>query len=135
MTDNTNNLDIAQRIAEALSRTTVARPMGGTMKAGSEVIGSVPEHLRHLNNLVDEMGVETVALESAFHKKRKQFDIVRAVLFNSLKTHVTEPENASGITILDNWDVAANFSSEDEDAGGLAGFVDIFDMIMPGRRR
>jgi len=135
MTDNTKELDIAQRIAEALSRTTEARSTGGgSMKDGSEIIGSVPVHLRHLHNLLDELGYEAQAAERAFRDKKKRFDAVHAVFFDSLKTQVPEPENASGVTILENWDVAANFRSDDDD-GEMGGLGELLAMAAMGGRR
>jgi len=136
MTDNNpKELDIAQRIAEVLSRTSEPRPTGGgSMKDGSKVIGSVPVHLRHLHNLLEELGDEAQAAKLAYHAKKERFDAVRTVFFDALKTQVPEPEKASGVSILENWDVVANFRSDDED-GEMGGLGHLLAMAAMGGRR
>lgn len=135
MTDNTKELDIAQRIVEVLSRTSEPRPTGGgSMKEGSEVIGSVPVHLRHLHNLLDELGDEVVDAALEFRSKKGRLMAVRNIFFDALKTHVPEPENASSVQILENWDVTANFRSDDND-GEMGGLGELLAMAAMGGRR
>tara|TARA_B100000745_G_C20008678_1_gene342639 strand:- start:182 stop:511 length:330 start_codon:yes stop_codon:yes gene_type:complete len=109
MTDNTKELDIAQRIAEHLARTSEPKASAsGSKKKGGEVIGSVPVHLRHLHNLLDELGDEVVAAEREFLTKKERMMMVRSIFFDALMTQVPESKNCSGVTVLENWDVVAN---------------------------
>jgi hypothetical protein len=125
MTDNTKKLDIIQRIVEALSSKSKPRATGGgSMEDNDEIIGSVPLHLRHLHNLLDELGDEVTEARTEFDDKRKRMMAVRSLFFDSLKTQVPEPKNASGLTILKNWDVAASFRSDDE-----SGLYELDEMI------
>lgn len=121
MTDDTKTSDLSQRIAEAMARTSEPRPTGdGPMNDGSEIIGSVPMHLRHLHNLLDELGHEVADAAQAFHAKKKQHETVRTLFFDALKTQVPEPQKSTGISILANWDVAAMFRDSD-DGGEMEG--------------
>ena len=136
MTDNTTpKLDIAQRIAEYLSRTSEPKvSVDGSQKDASEVIGSVPLHLRHLHNLLDELNGEAAEAAREFRSKRERMMMVRSIFFDALKTQVPEPENCSGVTLLKNWDVVANYRSGDEDemSDGLGALLAM--AAMGGRR-
>jgi hypothetical protein len=131
MTDNTKELDIAQRIAEYLARTSEPKASAnGSKKENGEVIGSVPVHLRHLHNLFVELGDEAAAAEREFHTKKERMMMVRSIFFDALKTQVPGPENCSGFTLLENWDVVANYGSDDEMGGALGELL----AAMGGRR-
>ncbi|OGG65309.1 hypothetical protein A3I99_03675 [Candidatus Kaiserbacteria bacterium RIFCSPLOWO2_02_FULL_45_11b] len=58
MSDQTQSqpLDLAQRIAEALSRTDEPRPyVFDLIRSGGDNLGKLPFHLRHLLNLMDDL--------------------------------------------------------------------------------
>ncbi len=122
MPENSKELDIAQRIAAAIARTSEPRPTGdASMTNDCKIIGSVPMHLRHLHNLLDEVGNEAAAAELAFRIKQERFASIHTIFFDALRTHVSEPEMASSVCIHENWDVSVDFGSGDE----LSDLVDL----------
>lgn len=105
--------DLAQRIVEYMSRTTHPKASSdGTNDKGFEVIGTVPEHLRHLHNLLFDLSNETIRAETALLKAKKRHSVMRDLFFYSLETHVPDPEDADGVMILANWDVVAMVRDE-----------------------
>ena len=131
MTDNTEVLDLAQRIAAAVARTDKpkASAAGSKPKKG-QPIGTVPIHLQHLHNLLAEVGEDTVSAELEFRRKKRQHDLLHALFFDSLKTQAPSPEDSDGVTILEDWSVVANFESDEE--------PDLLDALFAsvlGRRR
>lgn len=122
MTKTDNNIqkpDIAQRIAEALARTT--KP---TMSANDDfksdegtVIGEVPEHLRHLHNLLEEVGNEACDAEHRFHEAKKRHDAIRSIFFDALKQHVPiDGDEYDGIKLCTDWQVVG---FKHDEMGGL----------------
>lgn len=127
MTDNNVSPDLAQRIAEALSRTGDPRTSSdGTNDQNFKVIGVVPTHLRHLHNLLADLGSEAAAAEAVALKAKMRHSIMHSVFFDSLATHVPDPEGASGIMILENWDVVAMVEDDERDdpSAGPSGGLD-----------
>lgn len=104
------------------------------MMDGSEVIGSVPVHLRHLHNLLIDLLDEIDEVERAFRSRTQRLEAVRSIFFDALKTYVPESENAKGVQILENWDVAAYFRS-DKDNGRMAAVGEFLAMTVAGGRR
>jgi len=130
MTDKTN-LDIALRIAHALSLTSEPQPpTSGSVKGEGKIIGSVPVHLRHLHNLLNDLVEEVQAAELNLRAKVKILDAVRTVFFDALKTQVPAPENASDVRILENWDVVADLRSDDD--GEMDGLAELLAQVAKG---
>ena len=120
MADTTSpKLDLAQRIIEAINRTTDPLPtavdIAPAPKEGQQVIGVVPFHLRHLHNLLVEQAKAVHAAQAELDTMRAEKDVLRKLFFLSLDTHVTQLEDANGMSVLGNWDVIADLPSEDED--------------------
>ena len=108
MTDNAKELDIAQRIVEAMKRTSEPRPTAdGQFKPDEDtVIGEVPEHLRHLHNLLDELGNEARAAEQHFREAKNRHEALHAIFFDALKHHVPCDGNGfNGIKLCEGWQV------------------------------
>lgn len=136
MTSNTKELDIAQRVAEYLARTSEPKATAsGSKKEGGEVIGSVPTHLRHLHNLLHELNNEVVATERELRTKKKRMMLVHNIFFDSLETQVPEPENCITVSLLKNWDVVAYCSNNEDGEMGddLSKLLEMFKMA--GRHR
>lgn len=108
-------IDLVQRIVEYVGRTTEPKASSnGTNDKGFEVIGTVPEHLRHLHNLLSDLSDEASEAEVAFLKAKRRMDAVRDIFFDSLTAHVPNPEDADGVMILENWDVVATIQDEED---------------------
>lgn len=117
--DETRELDIVERVIEALSRTSEPRPTAsGSMKKIGRVIGSVPLHLRYFHNLIDELKDECVGTEKAFRRELERCEAIRKIFFDALLTQVPAPEGAIGVAILPNWDVVDNFHTDGADEPG-----------------
>lgn len=114
MNDKTNStdLDLAQRIVEYLGRTTKPKDSSDGTNKGFAVIGTVPEHLRHLHNLLCDLDHEAKEAEIAFQRAKNRHQIIHGLFFESLETHVPDPEGVDGIMILANWDVVAMVRDE-----------------------
>jgi hypothetical protein len=123
MTDNTKELDIAQRIAEALARTSEpTMSADGDFKPDEDiVIGEVPEHLRHLHNLLVEVGHEGRAAERRFREAKKRHEAIHSVFFDALEQHVpSDGDEYSAIKICTNWKVVGiKHGDDDGEMGGL----------------
>lgn len=102
------DVDLVQRIAECVNLTAEPRPSSdGTNPEGFTVVGSVPLHLRHLHNLLDDLRAEAYRLGNAYMGRMDDVKTVRSLFFASLKTHVPDPDDADAIKILENWDIVA----------------------------
>lgn len=114
-------LDIAQLIAEALARTDEPR-MTAVMEFNPETdteIGEVPEHLRHLHNLLNELGDELRAAEEVSMKASKKCDVVRSVFFTALDQQVpSNGDNFNSTVLCNDWKVAGR-KGDDEDIGKI----------------
>lgn len=115
--------DTAQRIAKALARTTEPRSPaeGFTNDEGNEIVGTVPTHLRHLHNLVEELSDEVAAAEAELLKRQQRMKHVHALFFDSLKAHVSKSKEANAMSILKNWDVTAFVHTPDDNGHGMMG--------------
>ena len=134
MTDNTKELDIAQCIAEALGRTTEPKMSAdGDFKPDEDtVIGVVPEHLRHLHNLLDEVSDEVLAVERRFREAQVRRKAVHSIFFAALEQHVpSDGDNYDGIKLCADWQVVGfKRGSDDRESGGLG---ELLRMAMGGR--
>ena len=118
MSDDITKLDTAQRIVEAMSRTGEPRPTtNGEFNPDKDtVIGEVPEQLRHLHNLVDEIRAEAIAAEKNARRLTDRHNAVKKVFFDSLETHVPHDEgDFSGIKLCTAWRVAGVRHEEGDD--------------------
>ena len=120
MADTTSpKLDLAQRIMEALNRTSEPVPSADEIAAaptkGQQVVGVVPIHLRHLHNLLLEQATMVQAAEAKLESLVAEKDVLRALFFRSVDTHVTQLEGACGLSVLKNWEVVADFPEKDAD--------------------
>lgn len=120
MTDNTKELDIAQRIVEAMQRSSEPRPSAdGQFKPDEDtLIGVVPEHLRHLHNLLEELENEVRDAERRFRETKKRHGALHAIFFDALEQHV--PSNGGdydGVKLCTNWQVVGY--KRDERGGNL----------------
>lgn len=107
MSEN-QKLDLAQRIAAALGHTDDPRQMfENEPEEGATLLGVVPLHLRHLHNLVNELGQELRDAEDPMleQQRNKEFHFVRALFFASLETYVPTPEGCEGIMLVNDWKV------------------------------
>lgn len=120
-------VDIAQRIARALRRKSEPKPSAGCSKKSrdSEVIGSVPEHLRHLHNLLAELQAEMIEAECAFDVSKNRLKAVREIFFDSIKTQVPQARSCDGVSISDNWDVVAHHGCPDDDDDEMGGGLEV----------
>jgi hypothetical protein len=111
---DTVKLDLAQRIAEALSRTSEPRATGGELELeeSQQVIGKVPVHLRHLHNLLFSMREEVAEASEDLSKKEEELDAASFLFFFALREHFSKPENSLPIFVCNNWDVVADFMTE-----------------------
>ena len=122
-------LDLVQRIAESLTRTSEPLPnKDGPETSDGEIIGTVPTHLRHLHNLLAQVRREMEDAERAYQIATRQFRMVHEAFFVALEDQVPVPDNASGVTILRNWDVAANL-----DESKPSWFNDFLERYAAGR--
>jgi hypothetical protein len=103
-------LDLAQRISEAILRTTKSCEDADAREAGEdeEVLGQVPKHLRHLYNLLYELA--DVADEAA--KKTSdaeiQFEIVHALFYAAISQNITiDNPTLSEVEICKDWKIIA----------------------------
>lgn len=135
MADTTQKLDLAQRIAEAVNRTTEPLPTtkGMTFTEGQQIVGAVPTHLRHLHNLMVEQAKAVGVVEAQLNAMMCEMDTLHTVFFSSVEEHITKPEGATGLTVLDTWDVAANFRNE-EDGNPLNMLAALLGESMKARR-
>ncbi len=130
-----STLDIAQRIAEAIARTTEPT-MSSTAKLNPEtdtVLGTVPVHLRHLHNLLEAVNKEARTAEEIFRSAQSRHGIVRAVFFDALETHV--PVNGTEYTtvkLCEGWKVAAY---KHDFGDGLGDSLDGLLSMLTGERR
>lgn len=105
--------DLAQRIAEAVNATTPPREIStDDAQEGDVLLGVVPIHLRHLNNLItDLIDAEKAASEAGdealVHLLDRQYNVVKDLFFRSLEEHIPTPEEAGGIKIGKDWNVYA----------------------------
>ena len=136
MTDNTKELDIAQRIVEAMQRSSEPRPSAlGQFKPDEDtVIGEVPEHLRHLYNLVDEVGNDAMEAARRYHEANKRHAAIHAIFFDSLRQHVPSDGNEyDGVKLCEGWQVVGFKNKKDE--GEMGGLGELLAMaVMSGYR-
>jgi len=121
MIDNNQNLDIVQRIAEALARTSEPKICIGYDFKPEEgtIIGEVPRHLRHVCNLLEELAEEALAAERHDLEVRKQYFYLYNVFFAALIQNVPCDEDIyKGIKVCADWQVIGlshNKSGEERD--------------------
>jgi len=127
MTDNDQKLDIAQRIAEALSRTSEPKmtSVGDFQPNEDTVLGEVPEHLRHLHNLLQEIGDEVRAAEELLREVKKHHGVIHTIFFAALEQHVpTDRDKFDGTKLCTDWKVVGFRSNEsDDDMDGLGAML------------
>jgi len=138
MTDNNQKLDIAQRIAEAMQRTTEPKltTNGEINPEQDTVVGEVPEHLRHLHNLVDEIGDEAIAAERHALELANLHKTVKSVFFDSLEMHVptrTDEMDFDAVKLCTGWKVAGVKQGDDD--GEMGGLGELLAMAAMGGRR
>jgi hypothetical protein len=140
--ESTNADDVALEIAEALSRTGIAKESAtGVPTAYDEYIGSVPHELRHLHNLLTEI-IDKVAEGQAIWMSDQLFGIenhdvqahrtnlarYRAVethFYNALWAHIPKPLDNLAVVILKNWDVVSRprMTDDEVDPTGILGAI------------
>jgi hypothetical protein len=133
MSDTENELDIAQRIAAALQQTAAPQPISGAqpVPADETVIGEVPEHLRHLHNLLVDLGAEAKEAQRQSLEARERHMLVQALFAESLKQHLPKlGEGYDGVRLCEGWQVTG-YVENDQDGDGLEGMV----MAAMGGRR
>jgi hypothetical protein len=122
----TSEHDIVRRVVTAMSRTSKPRASAYRITEDyTEVVGTVPKHLRHLHNLLAELIDEAESAQEQLYPASEQvlcFEralTVRSLFFSALKTYVPVPEGASSMMVLKSWDVAAYFIEEDDAAPSI----------------
>lgn len=118
MTDNNQQMDIAQRVAEAIQRSSEPRETAeGEFDAETcTIIGEVPVHLRHLHNLLDELLDEASDAEVLFMEAKKRCRAVRYIFFDALEHHVpADKDKYRGISLLEDWQVVGYEGDEDDE--------------------
>ncbi len=135
MTNTKNDpiLDIAQRIAEALARTgepAATATLGTFDPAQDTVIGTVPVHLQHLHNLLDEITKEVIAAEQRSNEAKQRRDALRAIFFDALATRVPSTEY-DGVKICKGWQVVGLKMA----CGGDCGGFDLSEMLQAAMAR
>ena len=114
MIGNSQNLDIAQRIAQALARTFKPRIPAGKFKfafktEADTVTGQFPKHLRHLSNLLEEVSQETCTvddrhIEASLKINAACYDFFRAA-FEQYCHSFRHEDIYGGIKICSDWRV------------------------------
>jgi hypothetical protein len=133
VSQRTKQLDIAQRIAEAIRCTSDSRQTAtGQMRDDGEVIGSVPTHLQHLHNLLSDLAEEAAEAAAVLASKRERLLAVWAILFDALKDQMPEIQKTSSMLILENWNVVAVPEPEDLRNDGGKDFMEIMKKAMRG---
>ena len=136
MTDKTKELDIAQRIAQAVANNgePAMTAIGGVFDPDEDVIlGEVPMHLRHVHNLLNEAADQAKEAETHFRDARENLDAVRSVFFNSVRQHVpNDPDKYSATKICENWQVVGVKRGENDEMDGLGA---VLMAAMAGGRR
>ena len=123
MTDNTNEaqkLDLAQRIAAALTRTDepVPNPSALERRESDIELGVVPFHLQHLHNLLVDA-------------ERGEHSIIHKLFFRSLDSHIISTDvDLHKIKLLPDWTV---LGVPDDGRSRSGGMPDGMIMIELGR--
>lgn len=133
MSDTDNKPDIAQRIADALQRTVAAQPMPGAdpVPEDETVIGEVPEHLRHLHNLLVDLGAEAKEAQRRSLEAQERQMLVQALFANALKQHLPRlDEHCDGFRLCEGWQVTGYVEDDDDGPSSLGAMV----MAAMGRR-
>lgn len=100
--------DIALRIAEAVARTGEPNPSanGDFDPKEDTLLGEVPAHLRHLHNLLHELGEEVAEAGYRYRQAKKRHGAVHAIFFDALETHVpSDQDNYDGVKLCVDWQV------------------------------
>ena len=110
MTDNTR-IDLAKRVAEALSRTEVScMPHPAEFNPDMHVpLGEVPVHLRGLGTLVGEMLSELIAAERSARAAEENFKTVHGLFRKALQSHLPASDEKPPIvdfTLYGDWKIA-----------------------------
>ena len=124
MTDNSKGLDIAQRIVEAMGRTSEPRMTAdGQIKPDeiTAVIGEVPAHLRHLHNLLVELAEEAYEAELHSRRARERHSAVHSIFFDALEQHVPSGDH-DGVKLFPDWQVVG-YRSDDKPEVNLSGLI------------
>ena len=137
MTNNSKTLDIAQRIAMAMTAT-------GTPNANradeevmhNEVIGEVPVHLRHLFNLGTEVEDEVKAAHMALTMAKKRHDLVMNAFSLALQSNApfdVAQKDYIGVKICPFWQVVG--VTHDEASTDMHGMDlgEMFRDVLKGR--
>jgi len=117
MTDNNQKPDIAQRIAEAIARTTKPRMSAlSDFKSDEDtVIGEVPEHLQHLHNLLEEVDEEVAVVERRLRQAQTQREVIHTTFFAALELHVpSHGGDYDSIKLCKGWQVAGTKQGGDD---------------------
>jgi hypothetical protein len=113
--DMRTKYDIAERIAEAVARTTEPLQLRDERPVSEDetVLGNVPQHLRHLHNLIYELKDEAHEVEKKLHEANKCFHAVREVFFTALAEHIPS-DDFDRVNICKDWQVTGWNDNEDE---------------------
>lgn len=132
MTDNNHKeLDIAQRIVEAMQRSTIPRRSAVAQFKPDEdtVIGEVPEHLRHLHNLLIELVDEIDNAEHYSIDAMERHGALRTIFFIALEQHVpSNGDNYDGIKVCEDWSVVGYKRDNNEEMLSLDAFLTMVAM-------
>ena len=116
----------------ALARTgEPAKSVNQALDPADTVIGVVPVHLQHLHNLVDELTNDLIAAEQRFLEARKRRELVRALFFDALETHVPS-NNYVGVSLCTDWQVVGLKRESEEQCGG-PNIRDLLQAVLGGK--
>lgn len=127
-------LDIAERIGRALAQKGEPAPNDGDDPQEDDVvIGTVPERLRHMYNLMShELVHEAKEAEKELNARIARLETTRRLFFDSLKEHVQQTEDAVGMVIRSDWSVAAVTESDDRRMVRMFGLEDLGEFLSRG---
>jgi len=107
----TKNLDIAQQIAVAVRKTSApTKDPVGMIEFDPEndfLIGEVPHHLRHLHNLMSDLGDKNHETIKDVFKTAKRAPMMHSLFYDALEQHFSvNYEKYNSIKICSGWRVA-----------------------------
>ena len=106
---DTTQLDIFHKIAEAMARTGEPKPtaVAEFCEDHDVLLGEVPMHLRHIHNLISEIGVKLKEQNPPNHDEIDDFTKFMGLFFSTLATHVpVDPDIYRATKLCHGWKVA-----------------------------